>query len=232
MTPGDARTSNSQRRRKEWIFWRRGFVASVILHVFFFFLLHLDVPPVSPFAAAGPRAGDDRAAAGGGMEAVTLTIAEARPIPRPPPPIFSPDGVVVEEIVLDPMTEAAADMAGLLATMGGPPGLGPPGPGLENGTGAGDGGNAEEGRFRITPPSPRGMIIPPTNRNLRGREVEVWVWVSETGRVVADSTHLRPPTSDRDFNRRLIEEAARWVFEPAKRGGVPVAAWFPYTVSM
>ena len=39
------------------------------------------------------------------------------------------------------------------------------GPGLENGDGQGDGGNAEEGLFRLQPATPRGMIIPPTNRN-------------------------------------------------------------------
>jgi hypothetical protein len=76
------------------------------------------------------------------------------------------------------------------------------------------------------------MIMPPANRSLRGRQVEVWVFVDEAGRVVADSTRLRPPTPDRDFNRRLIEEAAEWVFDPARQHGRPVAAWFPYTISM
>jgi hypothetical protein len=76
------------------------------------------------------------------------------------------------------------------------------------------------------------MIIPPTNKKLRGSAVEVWVFVNEGGRVVADSTRLNPPTSDRGFNRRLIEEAAEWVFTPAMKEGKPVAAWFPYTISM
>jgi hypothetical protein len=49
---------------------------------------------------------------------------------------------------------------------------------------------------------------------------------------VADSTRLNPPTSDRGFNRRLIEEAAEWVFHPARRNNQAVAAWFPYTISM
>ncbi|MXY29612.1 MAG: hypothetical protein F4043_13565 [Gammaproteobacteria bacterium] len=76
------------------------------------------------------------------------------------------------------------------------------------------------------------MILPPSNRSLRDREVEVWVFVLESGRVAADSVRLMPPTSDRDFNRRLIQEAARWMFEPARRGGMPVAAWFRYVISM
>lgn len=204
---------------------------SLVLHVAIFLMWRADRPLVSPFAAAGPRAGDPMAAAGGGIQSVNLVIPESRPIVRPPPPIFSPDAVVVEELVLDPM-DPSAEMAGLQAPPGGAPGPGPAGPGLESGTGRGDGGTAEEGLFRVSPPSPRGMIIPPTNRNLRGRQVEVWVFVDERGRVVADSTQLRPPTSDRAFNRRLLDEAARWVFEPARRGGQPVAAWFPYTVSM
>ena len=84
----------------------------------------------------------------------------------------------------------------------------------------------------MVPPSPRGMIIPPANRSLRGQEVQVWVFVNELGRVVADSTQLRPPTSDRDFNSRLVREASEWIFEPAKKGGKAVGSWFPYTISM
>ena len=60
----------------------------------------------------------------------------------------------------------------------------------------------------------------------------MWVFVDAAGKVVADSTRLNPPTSDRGFNRRLIDEAAEWVFNPATRNGQPVAAWFPYTISM
>ena len=76
------------------------------------------------------------------------------------------------------------------------------------------------------------MISPPTTRTLRGSEIEVWVFVSEVGRVVADSTQLRPPTSDGRFNDLLVREAAQWVFEPAREGGVPVAAWFPYIIGL
>ena len=82
------------------------------------------------------------------------------------------------------------------------------------------------------PPYPRGMIIPPSNESLKGQAVEVWVWVMENGRVAADSTRLRPPTSDRGFNRLLVEEAAEWVFVPAQKDGQAVASWFFYTFSM
>ena len=64
-----------------------------------------------------------------------------------------------------------------------------------------DGGTAEEGLFRVVPPSPRGIIMPPSNDNVRGQTIQVWVFVDERGRVVADSTQLRPPTSDGDFSQ-------------------------------
>jgi WD40 repeat protein len=63
-------------------------------------------------------------------------------------------------------------------------------------------------------------------------QVEVWVFVNEEGRVVPDSTHLRPPTGDRRFDEQLAREASGWVFDPAREDGLPIAAWFPYTISM
>jgi hypothetical protein len=108
------------------------------------------------------------------------------------------------------------------------------GPGLADGEGAGDGGTEAEGRFRVVPPRPKGMILPPSDRpaDVRGREVEVWVYVAATGRVVADSTRLNPPTGDRRFDRRLREHASGWVFEAARRDGRPVGEWFRYTIIM
>lgn len=231
MATGWETLTNAQRRRRDRTLWRRAFLLSLALHLVIFFLWRAEAPRLSPFAAAGPRAGDALAAAGGGMEAVNLTVAEARPIPRPPPPIFTPDAVVVEVLELDGPAEQG-DLRDLLALPGGGAGPAASGPGLERGEGRGDGGTSEEGLLRVIPPSPRGLILPISNRNLRGREVEVWVFVNEQGRVVPDSTRLRPPTSDRSFNRQVMEEAARWVFEPARRGGIPVAAWYPYTVSV
>ncbi len=106
------------------------------------------------------------------------------------------------------------------------------GPGLLEGDGLGDAGNAAEGLFRLVPPSPRGMIIPPSNRSLRGQEIQIWVFVNEFGRVVADSTRLQPPTSDSDYNDRLVRVAAEWIFEPARKGGQAVSSWFPVMVAI
>ena len=75
------------------------------------------------------------------------------------------------------------------------------------------------------------MIWPPESSRLESFDLEVWVFVDAQGRVVPDSTWLRAPTSDRGFNRRLIDDAADWVFEPARQGGEPVATWFSYRIA-
>ncbi len=197
---------------------------SLLAHLLlFFFWKTVPIPP-SPFAAAGPRAGDFRAA-GGGMQAMSLSVPASRPVAPPQVPLITLE-------VVEPPDFSAEPELDLASLLGDAPGMGEGPPGIEGGSGRGDGGTAMEGFFRLVPPSPRGMIIPPTNRRLRGSQVEVWVFVDATGRVVPDSTRLNPPTSDRGFNRRLVEEAAEWVFNPATREGKPVPAWFPYTISM
>ncbi len=202
---------------------------ALLVSLFVHALLILSYPsvhlPPSPFAAAGPRAGDFRAAPGGGSATQIVRIPPPRPIRPPAVPLVTVE--ITDPVDFDP--EPAVDLDEIL---GEAPGELPGPPGIEGGQGRGDGGTAEEGFHRMVPPSPRGMIIPPTNPRLRGREVEVWVFVDARGRVVADSTRLNPPTSDRGYNRRLMEEASEWVFNPATRGGEPIAAWFPYTISM
>lgn len=211
------------RRRRERAIWRTGLLVSVLAHLLVFLFWRGNVIPPSPFAAAGPRAGDDRAAAGS-LQALNLALPPPVPVVARPVPI--PVEVEIEPVEYE--DDARVDPSAIL---GEAPGLGDA-PGLETGTGLGDGGNADRGLFRLEPPSPRGMIIPPANRALRGTEIQVWVFVDEAGRVVPDSTRLDPPTRDRDFNRRLIREAAEWVFRPARQEGRPVASWFPYKISM
>ena len=210
------------RRREDRKMWRKAFLASLVFHLLVL-IAGSDGPiPVSPFAAAGPKANDDRAAAGG-MQVLTLVTPPPRPIVRPRVPL--PVEIEIEPIELE--DDVVFDAAALLGERPGPDNAG-----LENGDGEGDGGTAAEGLRRLLPPTPRGMIIPPSNRNLRGVEVQVWVFVDASGQVVADSTRLDPPTRDRGFNRQLIREAAQWVFRPGTRDGQPVAAWFPYRISM
>jgi hypothetical protein len=162
------------------------------------------------------------------MTVMALSSAPPTQIRRPALPVVDVDVAVPVLSTDQPAPEMSLDI----------PMLSNPGVGSRQGTdsgnvqGAGDAGTSLEGRLWIIPPSPRGIILPPTNESLRGRRVEIWVFVDERGRVVADSTRLQPPTPDQGFNERLVGEAAEWVFEPARQNGAPLATWFPYTVSM
>ena len=214
--------SNAERRRRERGVWRMALYLSVLAHVLVFVFFPVQTVLVSPYAAAGPPSRDPSAASGS-MQALNLSTPRSVPLVPPLVPL-------VTAIEIEPMDfeeVAAVDVSSLTGR-----GLGLEGLGISAGTGRGDGGTGDEGLFRMVPPAPRGMIIPPFNQRLKGSEVEVWVFVDERGRVVPDSTRLRPPTADRDYNRRLIREAAEWVFQPATQGGRPVATWFPYRFSM
>ena len=213
----------TNRRRQERKTWRTALLVSLLVHLMIFFGWRGNVIPQSPFSAAGPRAGDNRAAKGS-LQAMNVRVPPSRPIVPPPVPL--PTLMDIEPVEFEP--DAQVDAASVLGQRPGTD----EGPGLETGTGLGDGGTEEEGFYRLQPPSPRGMIIPPTNRDLRGTTVQVWVFVNERGRVVADSTRLDPPTRNGDFNRQLIREAAEWVFRPAQKEGKAVPSWYPYTISM
>lgn len=214
-------SSNADRRRRERPLWRRALWASVFLHAFVFVSFPVRSVLVSPFAAAGPRAGDNRAAAGS-MQAMNMRVPPS--VPLVPPRIPLPALTEMEPVQFEEVTFAPAAISGETLGL-------EAGPGLDNGTGEGDGGDADEGFFRLVAPIPRSVMIPnpPDDNRIRGREVEVWVFVDASGRVVADSTQLRPPTANRDYNRRLVRDAAEWAFTPATREGRPVGSWFNYS---
>lgn len=218
MHDQDVRT----RRRKENRIWRYGLGGSLLFHLLIL-LLGGDRPiPLSPYAAAGPKSGDDRAAAGG-VQAMNVVTPPPRPIERPvrPKPV---------DIATDPVEFSLEDAFSEPAFIGERPGAA--NAGTETGEGAGDGGTTDEGLNRIVAPAPRGFILPPdAPRSLKGKSTVVWVFVTELGEVVADSTRLDPPTRDRRYNHRLITEAAEWRFRPGTKGGVPIAAWGQYTVN-
>jgi outer membrane biosynthesis protein TonB len=230
-----SKSEEYDRRHGRYLRW--AFIASIALHILIllYFRSHQALP-ASPFAAAGPRTGDDRAAAGGGMQVVALQITEPKPQPVievvVPDPVPKPTPEEKIEVV-EPPTEITAAVASIdgTALLGENRGT-KVGLGTENGTGTGDGGTDAEGRFRVVPPSPRGLILPPSERpkQVRGREVEVWVFVTDGGKVIGDSTRVAPTTGDRRFDDRLKKQAAEWVFEPARRGGQPVAEWFRYII--
>jgi len=224
-----------ERRERERRIWRSAFVISLGLHLLLLLIWPYGGGPDSPFAAAGPRDMDDQAAEGV-MRAVALRSAPADPIQPPALPIIEAD--LPEPVEVEPDATPEVELAepevpepGRGSTEGADDEDSDP-VGLPGAVGGGDAGTTDEGRFRVVPPSPRGMIIPPTHRSMRGQEVEVWVFVDERGRVVPDSTRLEPPTSNRGFNEQIMREAAQWIFQPARQGGEPVAAWFPYIISM
>lgn len=218
MNDQDVRT----RRRNENRIWLYALGASVLIHLLVL-LLGGDRPiPLSPFAAAGPQAGDNRAAAGG-LQAMNVVSPPPRPIERPvrPKPV---------EIANDPIEFSLEENFAESTFIGEPPGVATAG--TETGDGAGDGGTADEGLMVILPPTMRGMVPPPDPpRRARGQSVDVWVFVNEVGVVVPDSTRLDPPTRDRRYNEQLIEQAAEWRFRPGTRAGSPIAAWFRYKVN-
>jgi outer membrane biosynthesis protein TonB len=225
-----------ERHRAEDRSYRRalvvGLVLSVVAHVVLFLAFGGQRLPPSPYAAAGERERDAQAARGGGMEAIELRPPE--PVVVPPEPVPVPVEVALEVPEPEPVVEEVPAIA--LADGLAVPGT--PGPeeerGIADGVGLGDGGTEAEGRFRVLPPRPRGLTLPPGDRpnEARGKEIEVWVYVTATGQVVPDSTRLHPTTGDRRFDRRLREHAAAWVFEAARRDGRPVAEWFRYTIIM
>ena len=202
------------RRRKERKIWRNALLASLLFHLLAFVVSSQRPIPKLPLSSAGPNAADLHAARGG-MQAMSISFPPPRPLTPPAIPI--PTEIEVDPVDLD--IEVDFDLAVLL----GEPGLPGP-PGLE-GEGAGTG---AEGQGVFTEPRPQSMIMPPTQKRFA---TGVWVFVNESGRVVADSTRLDPPTKDRKLNRRLIEEAAEWRFYPATRNGEPVAAWLRFALS-
>ena len=207
------------RRRAEGKRWRRAFLFSALLHAVFF--LSLGRVPVlsSPDQAAGPRAGDNRAARGS-MQAVAL-----RP---PPPPVVRPLNPVVVEIEVEPLDLVEEMVLEPPPILGDGDGSGE-GPGLEDGDGAGNGGDAAQGEGFVLPEPRQAFLLPHRDGDLN---LQVVVWLDSEGRVDPDSTYLNPPTDDDDYNRRIIEETSQWMFHPARRNGVAVSTWYVYTVSI
>lgn len=230
-TPTGSRWESLKRRWDRAMGW--SLLASVVFHVLLVLLFRqaMVVPTVQQ-SAAGEEAGDPRAAAGGGMEVIAYTEVTPPSVPEEQTPIPVP----VPEAVQPPVEEEEPSQANVQPLGRSPSageGRGPEtGPGTEAGTGRGDGGTGDEGTSRIAAPTPRGLILPPSDRpaSVRGKSVTVYVFVTERGRVVPDSTRLTPPTGDSRFDTRLRRQASEWVFNPARRDGTPVAEWFQYMI--
>jgi hypothetical protein len=215
---------------------------ALILHLAILISIRSTPLPRSPFSAAGPNRGDYTAAAGGGGGLTMIEIREpSAPLPEPVPvPVPVPEPIPEPEV--DPETTEPAEIEEedeVAVTL---PGLGQDGtggeagtdagPGTATGTGEGGGGTEDSGDSGMIAPRPRGILIPPAGRpaSARGQEITVWVFVAPNGRVLADSTRLDPPTSDGRYNNRLRQTVSDWVFEPARRAGQAVAAWYPFQI--
>jgi hypothetical protein len=218
--------------------WDRAFSLSLLLSLVFHIVLVLlfrqtVLAPDVPTSAAGEQAGDPAAARGGGMEVIAYTEVRPPEVPEEvvPIPVPVPDAVQPPVEVTEPARSSSSQPLGQAHAPGEGRGS-ETGPGTETGTGRGDGGTGESGTSRVTAPTPRGLILPPSDRpaSVRGREVTVYVFVTPRGTVVSDSTRLVPSTGDSRFDTRLRRQAAEWVFNPARRDGQPVAEWFQYQI--
>jgi hypothetical protein len=217
---------------------------ALIVHAAILLSMRSTSLPQMATSAAGPPMGDFRAAAGGGggMEMVQVRVQEEQATSEEavPEPVPVPEVEIEVEPVPqpDPTPTRAPDVA--IATPGvGTAGEGAgrgetTGPGLADGRGQGGGGGDAEGAAGMVAPVPRGLFLPPQGvpSDARGREITVFVFVNSQGRVISDSTRIQPPTRDARFNRRLRDQASEWVFEPARRGGQAVPAWFQYGLTL
>ena len=206
------------RHRRERKIWRNGIAMSVAVHFLVFFIWKITAIPVSPYMTSGPEQ-SDRTIDKSSLRALSIWVAPNLPIAPSPIPI--PSQIDVQEVKLAQIIDR--DPVSVLGEWPGPDKL----PGLSDGLGM-----PHHGVSGWMPATPRDIIIPNNKRDLSGREIQVWVFIDESGGVIPDSTYISPATEDIDFNRRLIRQAAEWLFRPATRDGNPVVSWFTYRISI
>ncbi len=206
------------RHRRERKIWRNGIAMSVAVHFLVFFIWKITAISVSPYMTSGPEQ-SDRTIDKSSLRALSIWVAPNLPIAPSPIPI--PSQIDVQEVKLAQIIDR--DPVSVLGEWPGPDKL----PGLSDGLGM-----PHQGVSGWMPATPRDIIIPNNKRDLSGREIQVWVFIDESGGVIPDSTYISPATEDIDFNRRLIRQAAEWLFRPATRDGNPVVSWFTYRISI
>ncbi len=206
------------RHRRERRIWRNGIAMSVAVHFLVFFIWKITAVPVSPYMASGPEQ-SDRTIDESSLRALSIWVPPNLPIAPSPIPI--PSQLDIQEVELAQIIER-----GPVSVLG-------EWPSLDKLLGLSDGpGMPHQGASGWMPATPRDIIIPSNKRDLRGTEIQVWVFIDESGGVIPDSTYIDPVTEDTDFNRRLIRQAAEWLFRPGTRDGKPVASWFTYRISI
>ncbi len=217
---------NSARNRRPLVV---GFALSALVHVLLLVAWRTSGPAVTGSLAAGPRASNFRAAAGGG-EMLAIAIAAPRPIIIPAPPARQPRVVEPEVAVQEPEqrvlpTELAGPSGGatLISDVSGP--------GLPGADGGGDGGNNAAGRTRRTVATPRSIIPvwrPPND--VKGMVVTVRVLVDAQGRPTGEIL-VQPRIPNSGFARKLRKEMLSMDYFPASRGGQAIADWAVMTLT-
>jgi len=206
------------RHRRERRIWRNGITMSIAVHFLVFFIWKITAVPVSLYMAPDPEQSDG---AVDDNSLRTLSIWVPPNLPIEPSPIPIPSQIDIQEVKLAQIMER-----GTVSVLG-------EWPSLDKLLGVGDGsGMPHQGASGWMPATPRDIIIPSNKRDLSGTEIQVWVFIDESGGVTPGFTYLDPTTEDSDFNRRLIRQAAEWLFRPATCDGKPVASWFTYRISI
>lgn len=222
MTPS---RRNSVRQRKAW--WI-GFALSAAVHALLLFGWRSPAPQAPGSLAAGPRAGDVRAASGG-SEMTAIDIRMPQPIEVPAPPTARPQPDDPRVAVAEPQPRVWT--ASLSSPTGSSLERGNAGSGLLRATGAGDGGGDRSGRDRNAPPTPRSITPrwdPPDE--LRGQRVTFRVRVDERGEPTGE-IEVRPRVEETEFIRRVRDDLLAMDYLPGRQDGRPVTDWVELTLT-
>ncbi|HVO35064.1 MAG TPA: hypothetical protein VMT21_05830 [Gemmatimonadales bacterium] len=199
-----------------------------------------------------PGAGRGRGGGGGGGGARALLLFAPPAAPPAGPTLPLPPQLVMPKAAPIPLPEMqppdlpspTLSTAQLLASLG--PGEGPgkgtgAGPGAGSGTGGGTGSgrgpgmgpDSGGGGGSLYPPTPKQIILPPSDRpaSVRGTTIVVRFEISERGDVMRVS--MSPTPRDRSFASEFTERLRRYTFTPATTlDGHPVAAIYEIRITL
>lgn len=210
---------NSARNRRALIV---GFSLSALFHAVILFGWSSSDTELRGSLAAGPRAGDFRAAAGGG-EIIAIAIAPPRPIEIPAPPA---EVLLTDLDVVTDAPERSIQPVALAGPSGGATLISDQsGPGLIGADGRGDSGSNAEGSDRNSLAYPRSIIPhwqPPDD--MRGMSVTILVEVNARGEPTG-AIRFEPSIPNAGFEQKLRRDFLSMDYQPANRNGRAVADW-------
>ena len=201
-----------------------------------------------------PGAGRGRGGGGGGGASRALLLysppaaAPAGPtLPLPPPlvvpkvpPVPLPE-VKPPDVTPPPPQLSTAQLLAALGRAAGPGQGSGAGPGAGSGSGGGNGSGRGAGTGpdsggaggRLYPPTPRQIILPPSDRpaSVRGTTITVRFEISERGDVMRVS--MSPTPRDHTFASQFAERLKQYTFTPATTlDGRPVAAIYEIRITL